>query len=102
LQGALSTKPGAEGSGLKILIAANSDTSPVKLAKLSKTKPDHKHQSEKDKAAKEAQEKSAFLHEAHDSACKIFGTVLGPDANAAHHGHFHLDMKTRKYRSICE
>jgi hypothetical protein len=104
LQGAVTTKPTAQGAGLKILVAANSDASPVELAKLSKAKPnpDHKHQSEKDNAAKEAQEKSAFLHEAHDGACKIFGTVLGPDANAAHHGHFHLDMKARKYHSICE
>lgn len=45
---------------------------------------------------------SEFLHEAHDSACKIFGTILGPDANAAHHDHFHLDMRARKYRSICQ
>jgi hypothetical protein len=45
---------------------------------------------------------SEFLHQAHDDACKLFGTVLGPDTNAAHHDHFHLDMKARKYRSICE
>jgi hypothetical protein len=45
---------------------------------------------------------SQFLHQAHDDACKLFGTVLGPDTNAAHHNHFHLDMKARKYRSICE
>ncbi len=55
--------------------------------------------SDKD-ATKEAE--SAFLHEAHDDACQIFGTVLGPDANEAHHNHFHLDMKARKYRGICE
>jgi hypothetical protein len=55
--------------------------------------------SDKD-ATKEAE--SAFLHEAHDDACRIFGTVLGPDANEAHHNHFHLDMKARKYRGICE
>jgi hypothetical protein len=48
------------------------------------------------------EEESAFLHEAHNDACKIFGTVLGPDANEAHHNHFHLDMKARKYRAICE
>ena len=45
---------------------------------------------------------SEFLHQAHDDACKLFGTVLGPDTNAAHHNHFHLDMKARKYRAICE
>jgi hypothetical protein len=45
---------------------------------------------------------SEFLHQAHDDACKLFGTVLGPDTNAAHHNHFHLDMKARKYRAICQ
>ncbi|AGK58055.1 Extensin family protein [Hyphomicrobium denitrificans 1NES1] len=61
----------------------------------SKTKPDDAKKPEKDAT-------SEFLHVAHDEACKIFGTVLGPDANAAHHDHFHLDMKERKYRSICQ
>jgi hypothetical protein len=32
-----------------------------------------------------------FLHEAHDRACRYFRVVLGPDYNAAHHDHFHLD-----------
>jgi hypothetical protein len=27
--------------------------------------------------------------------------VLGPEANAAHKNHFHLDMKTRR-KSFCE
>jgi hypothetical protein len=64
---------------------------------------DDKAKSKKD-ADKEAEKKatSEFLHTAHDSACKVFGTILGPDANAAHHDHFHLDMKARKYRSICQ
>lgn len=46
-----------------------------------------------------------FMHFAHDAACPIFTTVLGPDANALHHDHFHLDLgchgKTCTYR-ICE
>jgi len=33
-----------------------------------------------------------FLHFAHDAACTRFTTVLGPDANALHHDHFHLDL----------
>jgi hypothetical protein len=33
-----------------------------------------------------------FLHFAHDAACARFTTVLGPDANALHHDHFHLDL----------
>jgi hypothetical protein len=38
-----------------------------------------------------------FLHTVHDSACKRFGTVLGPDYNAAHHNHFHLEMGGSSY-----
>jgi hypothetical protein len=33
-----------------------------------------------------------FLRILHGSACKRFGTVLGPAYNAAHHNHFHFDM----------
>jgi hypothetical protein len=33
----------------------------------------------------------AFLHAAHDAACGVFGEVLGPDYNALHATHFHLD-----------
>ncbi|MEO7917519.1 MAG: extensin family protein [Dokdonella sp.] len=32
-----------------------------------------------------------FLHDIHQSACRYFGSVLGPDYNAAHRDHFHLD-----------
>jgi hypothetical protein len=32
-----------------------------------------------------------FLRVVHDSACKRFGTVLGPAYNAAHKDHFHLE-----------
>jgi len=49
-----------------------------------------------------AERKSAFVHGIHDDACKTFNTVLGPDANAAHKDHFHLDMKVRRYVKICE
>lgn len=38
-----------------------------------------------------APEKSAFLRAAHQAACDYFGTVLGPDYNAPHANHFHLD-----------
>jgi len=33
-----------------------------------------------------------FLHAVRDDACSIFRVVLGPDYNAEHHDHFHLDM----------
>jgi len=32
-----------------------------------------------------------FLRIVHASACKRFGTVLGPDYNAAHHDHLHFE-----------
>jgi hypothetical protein len=37
-------------------------------------------------------EERAFLRRLHESACKRFGTVLGPNYNAAHANHFHFDM----------
>jgi hypothetical protein len=38
-----------------------------------------------------------FLRTVHDSACKRFGTVLGPSYNAAHRDHFHLELGSRKF-----
>ena len=46
-----------------------------------------------------------FLHAIHAAACQIFGTTLGPEANAAHRNHFHVDMAKRKYKNyqhICD
>jgi hypothetical protein len=34
-----------------------------------------------------------FLRRAQDEACGLFGTVLGPDYNAAHANHLHLGMR---------
>lgn len=42
-----------------------------------------------------------FLYAAHDAACKIFGTTLGPEANEAHRNHFHVDMAPRKFKNYC-
>ena len=39
----------------------------------------------------------AFLRTIHSSACKRFGTVLGPGYNAAHHDHLHVDMSGQGY-----
>lgn len=36
--------------------------------------------------------KGQFLRRVRDEGCKVFGTVLSPDYNAAHHDHLHLDM----------
>lgn len=46
--------------------------------------------------------RARFLREAHASACRIFGTTLGPEANEAHRNHFHVDMAERKIKKICD
>lgn len=46
---------------------------------------------------------STTLRRLHDAACGTFATVLGPEANALHADHFHLDMETRPSgRPYCE
>lgn len=39
----------------------------------------------------ENEPKARFLRDAHQGACRSFNAVLGPEYNAAHHNHFHLD-----------
>jgi hypothetical protein len=47
--------------------------------------------------------KMDFLRAVHRSACTLFNTVLGPEANNAHQNHFHVDMAERiKNTRICE
>jgi hypothetical protein len=53
-------------------------------------------------AANHEERVRAFLHEAHAAACRIFGTTLGPEANAFHRNHFHVDMAPRKFKKICD
>ncbi|MGI9475888.1 MAG: extensin family protein [Hyphomicrobiaceae bacterium] len=43
-----------------------------------------------------------FLRGIHRTACRIFGTTLGPEANEAHRNHFHFDMFPRRRRKYCE
>ncbi|ABQ67238.1 Extensin family protein [Rhizorhabdus wittichii RW1] len=38
-----------------------------------------------------------FLRALHKAACGRFSVVLGPDANALHHDHFHFDMGSGPY-----
>ncbi len=45
--------------------------------------------------------RAAFLRAVHAGACRFFGTTLGPEANAAHKNHFHLDMTPRR-QGICD
>lgn len=46
-------------------------------------------------------DEAAFLRRVRDEACRVFGTVLGPDYNAAHRDHFHLDQQARGFGSVC-
>ena len=39
-----------------------------------------------------SREERHFLSVVHQSACKRFGTVLGPSYNAAHRDHFHVEL----------
>jgi len=45
---------------------------------------------------------ASFLKDAHDGACGLFSTVLGPGANAAHRNHFHLDLGRDGRYKICK
>jgi hypothetical protein len=42
-----------------------------------------------------------FLRLAHDGGCKIFSTVLGPEANDAHRSHLHMELQDRR-TSVCK
>ena len=44
---------------------------------------------------------SGVLRELHAGACGLFGTVLGPDADRYHQGHFHFDTARRRGKSYC-
>ncbi|ASK88804.1 extensin family protein [Sphingorhabdus sp. SMR4y] len=46
---------------------------------------------------KSGRQEMQFLAAIHNSACKRFGTVLGPNYNAAHRDHFHFDMSGNGY-----
>lgn len=46
--------------------------------------------------------RAEFLRAAHRSACHIFGTVLGPEADSTHRNHIHVDMAARGSGSYCE
>jgi hypothetical protein len=52
-------------------------------------------------SADDSEVAAKFLRLAHDGGCKIFSTVLGPEANDTHRTHLHLDLQERK-TSVCE
>ena len=41
----------------------------------------------------EGSDEARFLRRIRDDACRLFGTVLSPDYNAAHHNHLHLEVQ---------
>lgn len=43
-----------------------------------------------------------FVHALHDTACAVFGTVLGPEANQAHEDHLHVDLAARRGGAFCQ
>ncbi|MGA7546915.1 MAG: extensin family protein [Methyloceanibacter sp.] len=50
----------------------------------------------------ETMAEAKFLRLTHEGGCKIFSTVLGPEANDVHRSHLHLDLQDRKSVDICE
>lgn len=42
-----------------------------------------------------------FLRAAFKSACNVFGTVIGPEANQTHADHFHVDLALRPTGPYC-
>ena len=44
---------------------------------------------------------AAFLHEVREGGCRLFGTTLSPDYNAAHRDHLHLDGARRGGWGFC-
>jgi hypothetical protein len=71
-------------------------------SRLGGPKPADKSTTETAKQAGNHAGRTQFLREAHTSACRIFGTVLGPEANDAHKNHFHVDMAERAGGHFCE
>lgn len=44
-----------------------------------------------------------FLRNVHDGGCETFSTVLGPNYNAQHHDHIHVDLMPRHVgKGVCE
>lgn len=46
-------------------------------------------------------ETNAVMRELHAGACVVFSTVLGPEADRYHKGHFHFDTARRRSNSYC-
>lgn len=55
-----------------------------------------------DDPADKQSRRQSFMRDVHARGCKIFGTILGPEANEAHRNHFHVDLAPRKNSNFCE
>ncbi len=66
------------------------------------TRPSGPEEEARAQAATRLSREARFLRAIHKAACGPFGTVLGPEANALHRDHFHLDLAPRKHASYCE
>ena len=47
-------------------------------------------------------QKILFLRKVYESACGIFTTVLGPEANEDHRNHLLLDLAQRRSSAFCK
>lgn len=72
--------------------------------KVGTKKPKKKKRRRMDKAvfSPATSKKAQFLRQAHNGACRVFGTTLGPEANDAHRNHFHIDLAPRRRRNYCQ
>ena len=103
-------KVGPAGGGPGERDGADKTSSPVPDSSVSKGKPVTRALQAKKidtsdlKAIKAPRPKTnagRFLRAAHRTACRLFGTVLGPEANEAHRDHFHVDLAKRKRSNYC-
>ena len=49
----------------------------------------------------DAETSGDVLRSLHSGACGMFGTVLGPEADQYHKGHFHFDTARRRSGAVC-
>jgi hypothetical protein len=100
--------PNASSKRVKIAASGKSVTLTVPDALIGDSKGAKKKSAEKFSASSIEPDPSSrgpkpeFLRAAQAAACRIFGTTLGPEANAAHRNHFHVDMAPRKFKKICD
>jgi len=91
---------GATGLGLAAPNRLGGPKSPSKAGKGAPAEAQALHLPQEAQHAQDR--KSQFLRAAHASGCRIFGTILGPEANNAHRNHLHVDMAERATSNFCE